>query len=180
MARTDSRTPSRLHHNAFVVKDQGATRQFYEQLLGLPLVATWTEVDELFGTERSYCHTFYGLADGSALAFFQFADNGDYKRFGPKSRPSPFIHIALNVDGTTQVDARRRLDAAGWPNHTVEHGYCSSLYVTDPDGLLIELTRDHADVEHIAAERLRTAAADLERWMSGDHASNNTYRGTDG
>ena len=66
--------PARLHHNAFVTEDQEATRAFYEDLIGLPLVATWTEVEELFGEERTYCHTFYGLGDGSALAFFQFAD----------------------------------------------------------------------------------------------------------
>ena len=65
---------ARLHHNAWVTRDQEATRRFYEDLIGLPLVATWSEADELFGAERVYCHTFFGLADGSALAFFQFAD----------------------------------------------------------------------------------------------------------
>jgi len=36
-----SRLPSRLHHNAFVVKDHEANRRFFEDLLGIPLVATW-------------------------------------------------------------------------------------------------------------------------------------------
>ena len=35
--------PLRLHHHAFVVKDQEATRRFYEEVVGLPLVATWCE-----------------------------------------------------------------------------------------------------------------------------------------
>jgi glyoxylase I family protein len=65
--------PSRLHHNAYVSKDLEATRSFYEDLIGLPLVATWSEADELFGAKRVYCHTFFGLGDGSALAFFRFA-----------------------------------------------------------------------------------------------------------
>ncbi len=47
----------------------------------MPLVATWTESDVLFGAERTYCHTFFALADGSALAFFQFADPDDQKLF---------------------------------------------------------------------------------------------------
>ena len=177
---TSGGVPSRLHHNAFVVRDQGATRRFYEDLLGLPLVATWTEVDELFGAERSYCHTFYGLADGSALAFFQFAADEDYEQFGPQFRPSPFIHIALVVDELTQQAVRDRFDAAGEGHLTIDHGYCVSLYVTDPDGLIIELTRDHPQVESITAERRRTATADLERWMSGDRSSNNTYRTASG
>ena len=34
--------PLRLHHNAYVVKDQEANRRFLEDLLGIPLVATWS------------------------------------------------------------------------------------------------------------------------------------------
>ena len=45
---------ARLHHNAWVTTDQEATRRFYEDLIGLPLVATWSETDELFGAERVY------------------------------------------------------------------------------------------------------------------------------
>ncbi len=33
--------PIRLHHNAYVTRDQEKTRQFYEDIIGLPLVATW-------------------------------------------------------------------------------------------------------------------------------------------
>ena len=45
-------TVARLHHNAWITRDQEATRRFYEDLIGLPLVATWSETDELFGAER--------------------------------------------------------------------------------------------------------------------------------
>jgi glyoxylase I family protein len=166
----------RLHHNAFVVKDQRATRHFYEDLIGLPLAATWTEIDELFGKERTYCHTFYALSDGGALAFFQFADEEDQRQFEPQFRPSPFIHIALKTTAENQAAVAERLAAANYDNFSLEHGYCVSLYATDPDGLTIELTVDHPDVETITAERRRTAAADLERWLGGDHSSNNTYR----
>src|SRR5262245_33822675 len=68
--------PLRLHHHAFAVKDQEVNRRFMEEVLGIPLVATWCE--RVFrpdvGREVDYCHTFYELADGGALAFFQFAD----------------------------------------------------------------------------------------------------------
>jgi glyoxylase I family protein len=167
---------TRLHHNAFVVRDQRVTRQFYEELLGLPLVACWTEVDELFGAERVYCHTFYELADGGALAFFQFDKAEDYELFKPEFRPSPFIHIALKTDASNQQAVETRLGAAGWDHFVLDHGYCRSLYATDPDGLIIELAVDHPEVEAIAAERRTRAAADLERWLGGDHSSNNTYR----
>ena len=64
-----SRLPSRLHHTAYTTKDMEKTRRFYEDVIGLPLVATWSESDKLFGKMRTYCHCFFGLADGGALAF---------------------------------------------------------------------------------------------------------------
>src|SRR5690606_2191934 len=70
---TTQKLPSRLHHTAYVVTDLERTRKFYEDIIGLPLLATWCESDMLFGAERTYCHVFFGLADGGALAFFQFA-----------------------------------------------------------------------------------------------------------
>ena len=170
---------ARLHHNAWVTKDQEATRRFYEDLIGLPLVATWSETDELFGAERVYCHTFFGLADGSALAFFQFANQSDQDLFGPTMPESPFSHIALKIDRAAQDAVSERLAAAGYEapaTFVLEHGYCRSLYVRDPNGLLIELTADHPDVESINARRLTTAHADLANWLQGDHTSNNTYR----
>ncbi|MCW2630113.1 VOC family protein, partial [Mycobacterium sp.] len=42
-----TRLPMRLHHNAFVTRDQEQNRVFYEEIIGLPLVATWTEVGEM-------------------------------------------------------------------------------------------------------------------------------------
>src|SRR5579863_6103136 len=62
--------PLRLHHNAYVVRDQRVTRRFYEDLIGLPLAACWTERDEVFGGMRVYCHTFYELADGGRSLSF--------------------------------------------------------------------------------------------------------------
>ena len=53
--------PSRLHHTAYTTKDMEKTRAFYEEVIGLPLVATWSEADELFGKVRTYCHCFFGL-----------------------------------------------------------------------------------------------------------------------
>src|ERR671925_352753 len=80
MARS-SQLPSRLHHTAYTTRDMEKTRKFYEEVIGLPLVATWSESDELFGKMRTYCHCFFGLADGGALAFFQFADQDDERTF---------------------------------------------------------------------------------------------------
>jgi glyoxylase I family protein len=176
---TSSNLPSRLHHTAYVTRDLEATRRFYEELIGLPLVATWCEKDELFGAERVYCHLFFALGDGGALAFFKFAKPEDEELFGPKMPASPFHHIALKVDEETQQGIEKRLATAGYEEpriYVLEHGYCRSVYVTDPNGLILEFTLDSPRVQQINHDRRTSAHADLERWMAGDHTSNNTYR----
>ncbi|MGH9055207.1 MAG: VOC family protein [Acidimicrobiales bacterium] len=84
-------TPTRLHHHAFVTTDQEATRKFYEEIVGLPLVATWTEVEHLMGgEEQEFCHTFYELGDGGCLAFFQFANREFLRTVRASAAPLPF------------------------------------------------------------------------------------------
>jgi glyoxylase I family protein len=131
------------------------TREFYEEVIGLPLVATWSESDELFGKVRTYCHCFFGLADGGALAFFQFADKDDEKTFSPPIAETPFHHIALKVHRMTQKEVEERIKAAGYTepdSFVLEHGYCRSK------------------------DRKADAHATLKRWLGGDHTSNNMYR----
>jgi glyoxylase I family protein len=171
--------PSRLHHTAYVSRDLERTRAFYEDVIGLPLLATWCESDMLFGAERTYCHLFFGLADGSALAFFQFVRKEDQDLFGPKMPETPFHHIALKASAEVQADIERRLRAAGITEprmYVLEHGYCRSLYAVDPDGMIVEFTVDHPSVAEINATRKKTAHADLKRWLAGDHTSNNMFR----
>ena len=168
---------SRMHHNAYVTQDMEAIRQFYEEIIGFPLIATWCEKTDLFGKERTYMHCFFDLGDGSSLAFFQFADPEDHAEFGPELPESGFRHLAMKVDQETQDGIRDRLAAAGISEpdtYILNHGYCYSLYVFDPSRLLIEFTVDHEDVDSINAGQLKTAHADLERWLAGDHTPNNT------
>ena len=64
-----SKLPSRLHHTAYVTKDLEATRHFYEDIVGLPLVATWVEQGQspdFPGREISFAHTFFAIGDGWA------------------------------------------------------------------------------------------------------------------
>ncbi|BBE34337.1 VOC family protein [Sphingosinicella microcystinivorans] len=171
--------PHRLHHTAFVTRDMEATRAFYEDVLGLPLVQTWAERDELFGRERIYCHCFFGLADGSALAFFQFVDPDDQALFGPDLPPSPFRHIALKVDRNTQAALEERIARAGITapdTYVLEHGYCRSVYVTDPNGMILEFTYDAPEAIAMAAELRSNAHKTLRNWLVGDHRSTNVFR----
>jgi catechol 2,3-dioxygenase-like lactoylglutathione lyase family enzyme len=170
--------PLRLHHNAYVCADQERTRHFYEDILGLPLVATWieeAEFPEFPGRRLSYSHTFYGIGDGGALAFFAFADPEVASAYTAKKQPL-FVHIALAVTEATQNGISKRVADAGLPLREVDHGYCKSIYVQDPDGLLVEFTSDPPDAGEIAARQRATAHETLRRWQAGNRLVNNNIR----
>ncbi|HEX3610112.1 MAG TPA: VOC family protein [Sporichthyaceae bacterium] len=174
---TATSPPARLHHHAFVTTDQEATRRFYEDIVGLPLVATWTEVEHLMGgEEQEFCHTMYGLEEGGCLAFFQFANREFSEQFAPPPSHSLFRHVALLVTAEGQAGIRERAEAAGLETMTMDHGYCKSMYFSDPNGLLLEFTVDHPKADEIDAVRRENAHRDLTRWLAGDHSGNNDWR----
>lgn len=178
----------RLHHHAYPTRDQEATRYFMEDLLGIPLTATWTEMTELApGTrpeeavipgDMAFCHTFYEMADGGALAFFQFQEPHNERYL--IGMTNIFDHIALETDAESQNAIHERLLAAGVAHYIQDHGYCTSLYVYSPDGLSVEICVDPADVEDIKAVRREDSHSALERWLSGDYTNNNHLRGRSG
>jgi len=166
----------RLHHNAYPVEDQEVTRHFYEDIIGLPLIASWAERADLEGKEREYIHTFYALADGSALAFFQMASEEDREEIGRSQRPTILDHIAMLVDEETQEAVKQRLEANGHPVRTIDHGYVKSIYAKDPDGLNIEFTVDAPNYPEICEYKHPRAHAELKKWLDGDHTPNNEDR----
>ena len=180
MAQLLKRGPERLHHHAYVVKDQEKNRQFFEDVLGIPLTATWCEkhFNHWVGREVAFCHTFYSLADGGALAFFSFADDEVYHKTQAE-KPAEiraFDHIAFKVDDTTYDELVTRVKAAGLPLRETDHGYCRSMYCESPDGLITEFTVDSPQAGEIDAIRRADAHSELARWMAGDHRTNNDLR----
>ncbi len=170
--------PLRLHHYASVVKDQEVNRQFIEDILGITLVATWCEraTSGELGIEMEYSHTLYALADGGALAFFQFSDEELYEKCKSVPEYGRFHHCAFKVDPSTYDEIDRRLKEAGIsPRHT-DHGYTQSLYVHSPDDLKIEFTVDREDAEEVDEVRRADAHSELARWLKGDRTPNNIQR----
>jgi len=55
-------------------------------------------------------------------------------------------------------------------------GIARSLYIKDPNGLILEFTLDAPNADQIAKDRRADARATLARWLQGDHTSNNVYR----
>jgi hypothetical protein len=62
------------------------------------------------------------------------------------------------------------------PVRETDHGFCRSMYVESPDGLITEFTADAADADRIDAIRRADAHSELKRWLAGDHRVNNDLR----
>ena len=173
--------PERLHHHAYVVKDQEKNRQFFEDVLGIPLVATWCEQHFSPWVKRdvSFCHTFYGLGDGGALAFFSFADDEVYQKTQAEkpAEIGSFDHIAFKVDDD---DVRR----AGVAREGVDAGTARDRSRLLPVDVYARRRMDwwwsSPSIRRMSAEideiRRADAHAELARWVGGDHRVNNDLR----
>lgn len=164
--------PTRLHHHAHVSSNMERTRQFYEDIVGLPLVTVWCEGEG----QSAYCHAYFELEDASCLAFFQFADEAAGQEHLRARATSPFFHVAINATKDVQARVQQAAQSAGVEPVLIDHGYCTSLYLSDPDGLIVELTVDTQEAAAEIAERRKQPHKELERWMAGDHTSNNAIR----
>jgi len=167
-----------FHHHAFRTADMESTRAFYEDVLGCPLIGTFVETTDPVTEEPSnYIHCFFEFADGTALAFFQFQE-GLYKPSEIQGDQDPFDHhIALEVESKDAVMAYRdKLAAADYPHMLIDHGYCYSIYLHDPNGMQVELTTKVPETVEIMEKHARTAHEDLEKCLAGVTVANNEFR----
>ena len=178
-AKLLAQQPMRLHHHAYAVKDHEVNRHFIEDILGIPLVATWCErnFNKTLGREVDYCHTFFAVGDGGALAFFQYADDEVWEKSKAIHPEFPGSwHISFKVTQATFDEIASRLKANDMTYRTIDHGYCLSLYVSSPDKLPLEFTVDPPNAADIDKMRRADAHSELKRWLAGDRHVNNTDR----
>jgi glyoxylase I family protein len=123
-----------IHHAALICSDVAATIEFYQGLLGFPLI----ELVE----NRDYpgsSHFFFDLGNSTLLGFFDFPGLGlqpGQEAFGTVQ------HIAISVTPERHRELRRALDEAGISYGGPDKGIEESLYFRDPDGIQIELLSD--------------------------------------
>lgn len=167
--------PLRLHHHAYTTDDHEKTRYFYETILGIPLAAMFIERECIGGESVEFGHAFYELGDGGMLAFFSFTDPVKQAEWSAREQ-TLFVHLALLVKKSTQEEIAARLGEADIKFFIRDHGFCTSLYVKDPNGLTLEFTVDSPLTKQVIAEMATTAHQDLRRWQVGDRRPNNRWR----
>lgn len=156
----------RLHHFAWRCRDAEETRAFYEDILGLPLThIVRADTVPSTGENCPYVHLFFGLLDGSSIAFF---DLGDDTAAAPSPNTPAWVnHLALKVDSLEVLErAKQKLESAGVDVLGItDHGFVRSIYFFDPNGVRLELTVDMSDAE-VSDYDIEKAHIALNKWVA--------------
>lgn len=126
-----SSTARGAHHLAFICSDVRRTIEFYQGVLGFPLVEIFENRDYPNGA-----HLFFDIGNGNLLAFFDFPG---YEHPDFHETLGGVQHVAISMTPEQYGAAKARLDERGVEYRGPDLGVEHSVYVRDPDGLQIEL-----------------------------------------
>ena len=134
-AATRGKSPARgIHHAALICSDVEQTIQFYQGVLGFPLIELVENRDY-----NGSSHFFFDLGNETLLGFFDFPGLG----LDPGVEAIGTVqHIAISMPRDEWEAAQARLDAAGITYAGPDIGIPESMYFKDPDGIQIELLSD--------------------------------------
>jgi catechol 2,3-dioxygenase-like lactoylglutathione lyase family enzyme len=156
-----------LHHNAYRCRNSEETRAFYEDFLGLPLSGALEIKETKSGRQTKVLHTFFGMDDGSFLAFFEAPD----MPFEFKPRHDFDLHIALEVAPDALQAMLAKGKAAGIETRGVsDHRFIDSIYFRDPNGYVIELTAKRPGHDE-AMDPEHNQARDIVRQWTAERAA---------
>ena len=133
------------HHIAIATKDMLATHEFYTKAMGFDLVRVEkANTGRATGTDGWAKHYFYDTGDGEMMAFWEIHDDTIDPNF-PTSiseglgLPKWSNHIAYRSESLEDLaSARKRINAAGYDVVEIDHHWCTSIYVDDPNGIMVE------------------------------------------
>jgi catechol 2,3-dioxygenase-like lactoylglutathione lyase family enzyme len=176
--------PTRVHHIAFGTRDAEATYDFYGRRLGLALVHT----ENHLSGRGWFKHFFFDVGNGEYLGFFAFENVGEKAGYRTDISTGlglpPWInHVAFNVEGVAaleQLKARCRANAVAIEGE-MDHGWCRSIYLRDPNGILVEFTATtdaaaFAMTEDEALRLLRLPPQDFDDAERKDISSSGSVR----
>jgi glyoxylase I family protein len=123
-----------VHHMALICSDVERTIQFYQGILGFPLIELMENRDY-----PNSSHLFFDIGNNNLLAFFDFPGLG----LGPIMETIGSVqHIAISVAPEEFEPLKAKLEANNIPYIGPDRGAVDSLYFKDPDGIQIELIRE--------------------------------------
>jgi catechol-2,3-dioxygenase len=120
-------------------------------------------VETKTGRITEVLHTFYGLDDGSFLAFFEAPD----QPFEFKDQHDFDLHIALEVEpDDLHVMFCKGKSEGMTPRGISDHEFIHSIYFRDPNGYVIELTAKTGGHDIFFDPATNNARGILDDWQS--------------
>ena len=148
-----------FHHLALATRAIKATHEFYTAAMGFELVKVAVGPAGKRGFAK---HLFYDTGNGELIAFWDLHDpdlEPDWSSAIATGLGLPpwTNHVAFHAADRAEIDRRReRWLAHGVDVMEVDHGWCLSIYATDPNGILVEFctTTDPSFADRDEAVRL--------------------------
>jgi catechol 2,3-dioxygenase-like lactoylglutathione lyase family enzyme len=129
-----------FHHVAVATRDLAATHGFYSGPMGFTLVKVVAGKTEAGWSK----HLFYDTQGNGLIAFWDLHDAGVPEQFDTAistglGLPIWTNHIAFDASDLSDLEARKkRLLDHGVDVMEVDHGWCTSIYARDPNGIMVE------------------------------------------
>ena len=172
MTTADTRPPVfGVHHTAYRCRDAEETRAFYEDKLGFPMtLALEIEEEPSTGNPLKYMHVFFDIGSHKAdapsyIAFFELPDTpADETTFAQKMGLRP---ASRHAGGQPRGPGGVEEAAALWRHlgqGPIDHGICSSIYFSDPNGYVLEFAAENVQERATMARETSEARANLAKW----------------
>jgi len=152
-----------VHHITFVGSNRQATIDFYQGVLGMPLIFEQPNLDVPEET-----HLYFDSGDGRLITFFVRPTRQNDPTPNPEGIGN-LHHLAFAVSRAVYTQVAERLNERGiWNTGPIDRGFMDSIYFRDPNGQLLEMAcykfvppegYTVGDVLSLA-HRLRVAAGD--------------------
>lgn len=170
--------PNGVHHLAICTKDIKTQIEFYTQVVGMELVALYW----MHGVKNTF-HGFVKMGN-SSIAFVESPEIGEIAPQLGVSHPSwtaspvaagAMQHVALNVDTEEELlTMRDRVRSHGyWVMGPIDHGFCKSIYLAAPEGLMLEFSTSEgkpidaeAWIDPAVVKLCKINADDLQRYKN--------------
>lgn len=130
-----------FHHVAVATRDLPAVHAFYAEAMGFRLDRVNVAPTPDGGWAR---HAFYDTGNGEMIAFWDIHDDpkvGDFDSSISRGLGLPewTNHLAFAAETLDALaTARDRWLANGHDVAEIDHGWCTSIYTMDPNGIMVE------------------------------------------
>ncbi|WP_121743910.1 VOC family protein [Natronorubrum halophilum] len=151
--------------------NEADTIAFYRDLLGMPLVLRQPNLDD-----PSQTHLFFDTGDGRILTFF-VSDDRPSNRRGQRGGVGAVHHLCFSVAPDEYEDTMDALEAAGHQYNVFDRGIFHSIYTTDNNGLVIELSTDKYEVPNDRRGEVLAKAQALREEDGAEYAKDEHLRG---